>query len=456
MLSKETKLSNLIATLNQFKQVYDTRSKQMDLFLGDSTIDTEITADVWTLDIINPDEVNMIAFQSNTSLLSEDMIQQMVTKKQKQEGFKGTLKTIQVHVSILEMEWISEQKLLVDFYRYISARDSDRFANDLIITVLQQQTFSTTLHIVFGVYCVFLLTSAIYLSDILFRETPNGFWDGAGATTCRFFIVTTAIILAYFEYGRLLNGQTKKWYHLWENLWIICTLVMTLIVVFSHVYNYDPSDVNQKAWISQLASVTMVLQWCMFIYWLRIFKHLALYVILVKRTIQDIALFMIMFFGCILTFANAIYILNRSRLQVQPMSGAAIEPVMMGNSTIEIEATEEIAPLFSSAFSNGMIDAIFNQYMTSLGEFSTDNYAGEPWIIWVFFIISSFATQLMILNMLVAVMGKTLGTVYENKAHLLLQIQTQAEADWLWLNYKDWNSYKTARRYVYRIRPIIQ
>lgn len=46
----------------------------MDLFLGDATIDTEITTEVWTLEMIDPNSVKMIAFPSNTSLLSEDRI----------------------------------------------------------------------------------------------------------------------------------------------------------------------------------------------------------------------------------------------------------------------------------------------------------------------------------------------------------------------------------------------
>ena len=78
MYSKETRLSNLIANLDQFTNVYDIKSKQMDLFLGDAEIDTEITTEVWTLEIINPNDMNMIAFMANTSLISEEKIQEKV------------------------------------------------------------------------------------------------------------------------------------------------------------------------------------------------------------------------------------------------------------------------------------------------------------------------------------------------------------------------------------------
>jgi hypothetical protein len=34
----------------------------MDLFLGDAEIETEITTEVWTLEIIDPNDMKMIAF----------------------------------------------------------------------------------------------------------------------------------------------------------------------------------------------------------------------------------------------------------------------------------------------------------------------------------------------------------------------------------------------------------
>jgi len=54
MKSKETKLSNLISNLEQFKNVFSLKSKQMDSFLQDARIDTQITSEVWTLEIADP------------------------------------------------------------------------------------------------------------------------------------------------------------------------------------------------------------------------------------------------------------------------------------------------------------------------------------------------------------------------------------------------------------------
>lgn len=75
----------------------------------------------------------------------------------------------------------------------------------------------------------------------------------------------------------------------------------------------------------------------------------------------------------------------------------------------------EIGPLYDEAVNNGVIDAVINQYLGGLGEFDTDKYLNSPVILWIFFVTAAIATQLMFLNMLVAVMGKTLGETQENK-----------------------------------------
>lgn len=54
MKSKETKLSNLVANIQHFKNVYSIKSKQIDVFLGDARLDNQITTEVWTLEIIDP------------------------------------------------------------------------------------------------------------------------------------------------------------------------------------------------------------------------------------------------------------------------------------------------------------------------------------------------------------------------------------------------------------------
>lgn len=103
------------------------------------------------------------------------------------------------------MEWISEHYELVEFYKFISAQDADKFSNDLIITILQQEKFKTALYVVFIVYLMFMISSDVYLSIYLFQDPIQ-----PKSSFCCLFIVLTSILLAFFEIGTLLNGQSYQ------------------------------------------------------------------------------------------------------------------------------------------------------------------------------------------------------------------------------------------------------
>lgn len=63
--------------------------------------------------------------------------------------------------------------------------------------------------------------------------------------------------------------------------------------------------------------------------------------------------------------------------------------------------------------------------MLALGEFGTDNFSAEGTpngaILWILFIVATFLSQITILNMLIAIMGDTFDSVYENKAQAALK-----------------------------------
>ena len=77
-----------------------------------------------------------------------------------------------------------------------------------------------------------------------------------------------------------------------------------------------------------------------------------------------------------------------------------------------------------------MVDSVYNQYMLSVGEFNMDGFDSHPEKIlcYIFFLLSTFITQITFLNMLVAIMGDTFGRVIENKANYGLQTKLQIMA----------------------------
>lgn len=59
--------------------------------------------------------------------------------------------------------------------------------------------------------------------------------------------------------------------------------------------------------------------------------------------------------------------------------------------------------------------ALIYSFRTGLGDFSTDGYAninGEPWL-WIIFLLCAILIQIILLNLLIAIMGDTYGKVQE-------------------------------------------
>ena len=72
---------------------------------------------------------------------------------------------------------------------------------------------------------------------------------------------------------------------------------------------------------------------------------------------------------------------------------------------------------------------------------------------WIYFILATLFTQIMFMNMLIAIMGQTFARVTESKARSSLMETTHLNADFLWLiNFKEELKNK---RYLFVVKPIV-
>jgi len=91
-------------------------------------------------------------------------------------------------------------------------------------------------------------------------------------------------------------------------------------------------------------------------------------------------------------------------------------------------------------FKNRGVNALIHQYLASLGDFSLDNYSKstdlDGGIDWTIFIAGTLFINVVIFNMLIAIMGDTYDSVFENKkkAVLLLKIDALSEFSFLFTN----------------------
>ena len=75
-----------------------------------------------------------------------------------------------------------------------------------------------------------------------------------------------------------------------------------------------------------------------------------------------------------------------------------------------------------------------NQYLFSLGEFANtlEGYEGHPQsiLLWIFFLATTFITQITMLNMIIAIMGNTFDNVIEKKSMFAIQMRLNILSDY--------------------------
>ena len=96
--------------------------------------------------------------------------------------------------------------------------------------------------------------------------------------------------------------------NMWNYLEFFSTCLHTFIVL---QHGFKVFNMNFSFLVS-LSSIAVILLYFKMFYWLRLFDSLAFYVHMVAETVYDISNFIILFFLCVLTFAHAIFVLNRN------------------------------------------------------------------------------------------------------------------------------------------------
>lgn len=126
---------------------------------------------------------------------------------------------------------------------------------------------------------------------------------------------------------------------------------------------------------------------------------------------------------------------------------------------MEEGATEEPEPydtLWEDSFREPFADSVFNQYLIGLGEYNYDSYTTHPAyvLIYIYFIVATLFTQMMFLNMLIAIMSETFNRVSEAKERTALMERTHLYADFMWGISLDKDL--QGMRYLYVVRPDVE
>lgn len=240
---------------------------------------------------------------------------------------------------------------------------------------------------VFGVWCIG------YSAYILYMETKQFIEQGSKYFTMPAFI--------------------------WNALDIISSLLVVMFVLTDCLgFLFQPPE----TFLRIVASISVFLLWLKFFSFLRIFESFSAFIRMIIEMFKDMATFLSMLILGILSFANAFYILDRAK-----------------------NDQGEAANISGKNF----IDSVIYIYRTGLGDFATDDYNASKYsmILWTLFLLCTVFIQILLLNLLIAIMGDTFERVQEMKEQAQLREICALIADnWFLLDRE--SAFKTAKYIV--------
>lgn len=146
-------------------------------------------------------------------------------------------------------------------------------------------------------------------------------------------------------------------------------------------------------------------------YWMRLFDDFAAFIRILSEIVVDTVPFMVFLVICIGMFSNSLLLLDQSRR----LNGID-------------------APIDEPVFGFAWLDAFVRQYLVGLGEFGMDNFGEQDGtLVWIMFLLATLVTQLLFMNLLIAIMGDTFARVQEMKLESATKERVAMISDFMWV-----------------------
>lgn len=181
-------------------------------------------------------------------------------------------------------------------------------------------------------------------------------------------------------------------------------------------------------------SVVSLSLWMKALYFLRMFEWSGFLIRMIFLCIYDVRVFLSIFVGSILAFANSFYLLGRKVASNAGSSSETATERLLDDAdstcTCPAAAVEESTTdktMFASFY-----QACIYTYKASMGDWDTDAFADgiSPALLWFFWIMVTFCAMIVLLNILIAIVSETFGQVmstssensYKEKAIIIRDI----------------------------------
>ena len=337
----------------------------------------------------------------------------------------------EIETSYLNVEWIyksidGSSKSFTDFIEMIAeAPNESLFSTEIIVSLVEyfwDDYYGQIYNKVFIPFMIYFVLTIGYFSVMVTEDMPPeqvwNFWSAEFAV--RNIALIFLLYFLLYEFYQLLSNRLIYFTDVY-NLFDLSSAIINVFIMFSYGYGYDWVDPDRTR---QIAAVAVILMWIKAFYWMRLFGSTSYFIRMIGETFYDIRFFIFLFFTILFTFGNAMFILNYNRKLTQAQIDAMTPE--------ELESYEE-ETIISEHFSLSIANIFVNQYLLALGEFEgMDFFDGEDSAaVWIFFLITTFITQITFLNMLIAIMGDSYAKVTETKDQSALVEKMKIMADYV-------------------------
>ena len=167
------------------------------------------------------------------------------------------------------------------------------------------------------------------------------------------------------------------------NYFDLISLGLNMAYLVGNINELDP-EINRI-----ISSLAVLVMWLKFLFYLRLFAPYAALIRMVVEICKDISVFAVLFILAVVGFGNAYYILSLN---------------MPTDNRKEMAGTN-------------FFQALIYSYRNGLGDFNTNHFneTDISILLWFIFVSQTVLIQIVLLNLLIAIMGDTFNKVTEKK-----------------------------------------
>ena len=335
--------------------------------------------------------VNQDKHYKANEVVPAQVVDQPPGQKPKDQDKETKLKRVSVRG--IEFDWIFCTPEGASFLKDLSETENvNIFGQSIIrdIILFQWSYFKTMIILKLLIpYVIYFVTFWVYATYIVKNQATESSTTGV----YHIFAIIIGVIILIFNIGWGYVETTQMLFHKLEyfksfwNLLDLSSVILNVCVVIMEFSNADFRNINRVSGISVL-----ILYFKLF-YFLRIFFATAYLVRMIIEIVLDMKFFVSVLMIGTMAFANSFYIFGRNS---DPTDGN------LAGSDI------------SQAF-------IFS-YRIGLGDFDTSGFTTrDQEILWIVFFLNTMIIQIVLLNLVIAIMGDTFDRVQETQENSMLR-----------------------------------